>query len=77
MLKDDLDLVNLKFLSYPRLIKPLLQFMARNPDIELNSNRVRITIDKFGRTVATPVVPEWILVGQIIAVKDMKFVEYS
>ena len=50
MLKDDLDLVNLKFLSYPRLIKPLLQFMARNPDIELNSNRVRITIDKFGRT---------------------------
>ena len=28
------------------------------------------TIDKFGRTVATPVVPEWILVGQIIAVKD-------
>ena len=32
------------------LIKKLLQFKARNPGLELNSNLVRTPIDKHGRT---------------------------
>lgn len=35
-----------------------------------NAMKIDTTIDKHGRTVATPVCPEWILVGQIIAIKD-------
>lgn len=35
-----------------------------------NAMKLDTTIDKYGRTVATPVLPEWILVGQVIAIED-------
>ena len=41
--------VDLNFLSYHRLIKPLLQFKAKNPGMELKSNGVKIFFDKHGR----------------------------
>ena len=41
--------VDLNFLSYHRLIKPLLQFKAKNPGMELKSNGVKIFVDKHGR----------------------------
>ena len=50
MLKNELGLVNLNYLSYHRLIKSLLQFKARNQGKELNLQGVRIPVDKHGRT---------------------------
>ena len=41
---------SMNFLSYHSLIKLLLRFKVRNPGMELNSNGVRIPVDKCGRT---------------------------
>ena len=49
-LKDELAFMKLNFLSYHSLIKLLLRFKVRNPGMELNSNGVRIPVDKCGRT---------------------------
>ncbi|MDP6907961.1 MAG: hypothetical protein QF371_00575, partial [Flavobacteriales bacterium] len=35
-----------------------------------NAMKLDTTIDKYGRTVSTPVVPTWILVGQVLAIED-------
>ena len=52
-LKDELGLMNLNFLSYDRLIKPLLKFKARNlgTEAEVNSNGVQSPVDKHRRTL--------------------------
>ena len=49
-LKDELAFINLNFPTYCSLIKLLLRFKVRNPGMELNSNGVRIPVDKCGRT---------------------------